>query len=114
MEHLAKGLFYPKLFDLIVLDVDVFFAKGIGYLEDDKGISEVILVLVGGDIIYFVEMAAFDANDVSFVLASMSAEWLNFKLLAFNKDTYSKFRDALVLTRDLHTIFDDLVIFEGS
>lgn len=114
LEDFAKGLFDPKLFDLLVLNVNILLAKRVRYLENDKGISEVVLVLVSGDIIYFIEMATFNADDVGLVLVSMPPEGLHLQLLAFNKDAYSKLRDALVLTGDLHTILDDFVVFEGS
>lgn len=59
-------------------------------------------------------MSAFNADDVGFVLVSMSTEGLDLQLLAFDKDAYSKIRDSLIFTADLHTVLYDLIIFEGS
>lgn len=36
LEDFAKSLLDPKLFDLLVLNVDVLLAKRVGYLENYK------------------------------------------------------------------------------
>lgn len=114
LEDFTKGLLDPKLFDFVVLNVDVLLAEGVRYLEYYEGISEVGLLLVGGDVIYFIEMTAFDADDVGLVFVGMPPEGLNLQFLTFNKDAYSKFRDVLVLASDLNAVFDDFFVFEGG
>ena len=114
LEHLAKRLLDPEFLDLLVLDVDVLLAEGVGDLENYEGVPEVVFVLVGGDVVYFVEVSAFDADDVGLVLVGMPAEGLDLQLLALDEDANSELRDALVLTGDLHAVFDDFVVLEGS
>lgn len=77
LEDFAKGLFDPKLFDLLVLNVDVLLAKRVGYLENYKGVSEVVLALVLGDVVDFIEMTTFNADNVGLVLVSMPPEGLH-------------------------------------